>query len=442
MKLATAKAVLFKGSMARGLVVKGLGVSLIALVLAGCATDTPPPPAPPPPPPPAPAGPPVAMATEVSDAAAVYVDYINAARNIGADFADGQAVQTRLQTGATYEPKQLGRGAVAYGAIVAMQEPSFRSALRAYAASDSARTDMVQKLLADPSYATGLPSADIAARRVILALSSDGQSVYKAGAQVKEAAYAIQHQTWSKEFIPGRDERLAQTKQNSVTLKSVQSDESARLLAAALTGDGLVINATTGSASQSSVATGTNAVAQATPIPNQPLPAAATATDAAGTAPASAADFNRPDLFNAPYTPTVTRALAVAAIAILGEGGETRADAMTQMLGEDDGPRCLGMSKLNLYQCLAVAKPYYEDVFCLGQHVLMDTGQCLGKMSSNALSFEPEQKMMGVNADGTTSATAVAYLQPDPAPSKCRKGRKCVASSSTGTTGGKKKHHH
>jgi hypothetical protein len=37
------------------------------------------------------------------------------------------------------------------------------------------------------------------------------------------------------------------------------------------------------------------------------------------------------------------------------------------------------MSKLNLYQCLAVSKPHYEDVFCLGQHVLIDTGKCLMK---------------------------------------------------------------
>ncbi len=431
MKLATAKAVLFKG----------LGVSLFALVLAGCATDTPPP-APPPPPPPAPAGPPVALATEVSDAAAVYVDYINSARNIGTDFADGQAIQARLQVGATYEPKQLARGAVAYAAIVAMQEPSFRSALRAYAASDTARADMVQKLLADPSYADGLPSADIAARRVILALSSDGQSVYKAGAEVKQAAYDIQHQGWSKEFIPGRDERLALTKQNSVALKSVQSDESAKLLAAALTGDGLVTGATTGSASQASGyvvgGNGVTTTAQTQPIsaqavPAQPIPAAAAATDASATAQAAPVDFNRPDLFNAPYTPTVTRALAIAALAILGEGGENRADAVTQLLSEDDGPHCLGMSKLNLYECLSVAKPYYEDVFCLGQHVLMDTGQCLGKMSSNALSFEPSHKMVGINADGTTSATAVAYLQPDPAPkaAKCRKGRKCPATAST-----------
>ncbi len=436
---------------AKAAFVNGLGVSLIALALAGCATDTPPP-APPPPPPPAPAGPPVALATEVSDAAAVYVDYINSARSIGNNFADGQTVQTSLQTGATYEPKQLARGAIAYAAIVAMQEPSFRSALRAYAASDTARADMVQKLLADPNYATGLPSADIAARRIILALSSDGQALYKAGTQVKQSAYDIQHQNWSKEFIPGRDERLALTKQNSVALKSVQSDESARLLAAALTGDGLVTNATTGSASQAYVVGGAGVTttaqvspAQATtataqPIPTQATPAAATATDAAGTAPTSAADFNRPDLFNQPYTPTVTRALAVAAIAVLGEGGETRADAMTQLLGEDDGPRCLGMTKLNLYQCLSVAKPYYEDVFCLGQHVLMDTGQCLGKMSSNALSFEPAHPMMGINADGTTSATAVAYLQPEPT-AKCRKGRKCAATA-TAASGSKKKKHH
>ncbi len=37
------------------------------------------------------------------------------------------------------------------------------------------------------------------------------------------------------------------------------------------------------------------------------------------------------------------------------------------------------MAKLNLYQCLAVAGPHYEDVFCLGQHALIDTAQCVNK---------------------------------------------------------------
>ena len=38
---------------------------------------------------------------------------------------------------------------------------------------------------------------------------------------------------------------------------------------------------------------------------------------------------------------------------------------------------CIKMAKLNLFQCLAVAGPHYEDLFCLGHHAMMDTGQCV-----------------------------------------------------------------
>ena len=34
-------------------------------------------------------------------------------------------------------------------------------------------------------------------------------------------------------------------------------------------------------------------------------------------------------------------------------------------------------TKLSLFECLAVAKPNYEDVFCLGQHAMIDPGQCV-----------------------------------------------------------------
>jgi len=385
---------------------KALSVSIAALclatTLASCATDAPPPP-PPPPPPPAPAGPPVALVPEISDAAAVYVDYIEDARRLSASFADGAGVQSELQTGAAIEPNQLAHGAVAYGAIVAMQEPSFRSALRGYAASDSARADMLNHILSDPGYAATLPGADAAARRVILALSSDGQSVYRAGAAVKQAAYDIQHQKWSKDFVTDPTGRLALAKQNSVTLKSVQSDDSAQMLTAALTGQGLVSRATTGQS------TGDQTVQAATAVP-----AGTQATDASAIAPAQTSVFDRPDLFNQPYTDTVQHALAIAAIAMLGEGGPEHQAQMVALMDDGDGGKCFGMSKLNLYQCLAVAKPYYEDVFCLGQHILMDEGQCLGKLSSNALSFEPKVNI-GYNADGSIAhADAQPYLKPPP----------------------------
>ena len=407
-----------------------LACSLFALglTLAGCATDAPPPP--PPPPPPAPAGPPVALSSQVSDAAATYVAYVEQARKLPANFADAASVQSELQTGASYEPTQLARGVVAYGAIVAMQEPSFRSALRAYAADPAARADMVQRLLSNPNYAAGLPSANIAARRVILALSTDGQSIYKAGAAVKQAAYDIQRQAWSKEFVNGRDERLALAKQNSVTLKSVESDQSAKLLAAALSGEGLVTRARTGEATGDASVGGSPLPAGATaPAATDPAPAAAAANPAAAQVNDPNANFGRPDLFDQPYTNTVNRALTIAAVAILGEGGDNNAQNLVSLLDEGDGARCLNMSKLNLYQCLAVAKPHYEDVFCLGQHVLMDTGQCLGKMSSNALSFEPVRKI-GFNDDGSVAhADAEPYLKPEPAV-KCKKGKKCKAAPS------------
>ena len=48
----------------------------------------------------------------------------------------------------------------------------------------------------------------------------------------------------------------------------------------------------------------------------------------------------------------------------------------------------MNLSKLNLYQCLAVARPHYEDVFCLGQHAMMDTGRCVIKASGMPEPFE------------------------------------------------------
>jgi hypothetical protein len=79
----------------------------------------------------------------------------------------------------------------------------------------------------------------------------------------------------------------------------------------------------------------------------------------------------------APYAPAVQRGLAVAALAILGRAGADNDPAVQAMLADTGSGFCHNMAKLNLYQCLAVAKPFYEDVFCLGQHVLMDTGQCV-----------------------------------------------------------------
>lgn len=375
--------------------------SIVALSLAACQTDAPPPA--PPPPPPAPAGPPVSLAPAISDAASVYVTYVEQARGMSADFNDASMVQAKLSQGASYEPKQLARGAIAYAAIVAMQEPAFRSQLRAYASDDAARHELVNKLFSNPAYAAGIPGANIAARRVILALSSDGEMLYAKGTAMKQAAYSIQKQAWSKGVLSDPAGRLAATKLSSSTGRGVATDESARLLTAALTGNGLTTHANTGTATAEAAAY--NATA-ATSAPAQPL-------STTGTAPVS---FDQETLFNTPYTYGVNRALAIAAISILGEGTGPNEAAVVALLNEQQSPRCLGESKLNLNQCLAASRFHFDDVFCVGQHIMMDTGNCIGELSSNALNLSPDREVK-LRADGTEElryANAKPYIKPEP----------------------------
>jgi len=325
---------------ARALKVGALAAALVSLAaLAGCQAPAPPPVVEAPPPPPVP---PMALSSGVTDAAAAYLSYVRDAETLSAAFADPASIQSALRRGAAYEPKSFARGAVAYAAVVAMQDPTFVQGVRAFAANPNQREAMVRQIMADPAYAAQLPGAQSAAGLIASTLNADGKAVHKAGAAIKQAAYDVQRQKWSKEYVKDRDARLALAKQLSATPLTGSAAESGRLQQAALTGTGL--NVTTASA--------------------QP-----------------------------PYTQTVVRGLAVAALAALGAAGEENAGNIDLLLNETTGSYCLNLSKLNLYQCLAVSKPHYEDVFCLGQHVLMDTGQCLTKVAGNLqapmTAFEP-----------------------------------------------------
>jgi hypothetical protein len=62
----------------------------------------------------------------------------------------------------------------------------------------------------------------------------------------------------------------------------------------------------------------------------------------------------------------------LAALAVLGEEGKARS-----LMSEPRSGSCLRLAKLNLYQCLASAGPNYEDIYCLGQHAMIDPGQCV-----------------------------------------------------------------
>ena len=274
----------------------------------------------------APAPPAVSLSSAVIESAAAYATYMQKAGAMPTNFKSGADVAQSLRFGDGYDPQQLLRGEIAYGAVAALQDPAFIAGVRIYAADPTSRQQMTQAILRDPAYVVALKGSDSAAGLVMAALMAQGQKLVDTGGAVKQSAYDIQHQAWSKELVPNREQRLVDAKATSASSLTSSSEDVTRLQQAAI---------------------------GATPLglTGSPTPP--------------------------PYTPVVVRGMAVAALAVLGQAGDENAELMTPLFSEPSSASCLNMAKLNLYQCLAVSKPHYEDVFCLGQHVLMDTGQCV-----------------------------------------------------------------
>ncbi|MGA0603360.1 hypothetical protein ACO2Q3_21815 [Caulobacter sp. KR2-114] len=264
----------------------------------------------------------IALPKDMVAAASAFSDYMSRAADVRADFRDGEAVHQSLKTGVAYEQVQFEAGMISYGALVAMQDPGFLAGVSRAAHSEADRQALAARLEADPAQVLRLDGADVAAREVESALMSRATPVADAGKAVKQAAYDVQHEAWSKERIANLPGRLKEVKLLSTSPYPGTDGDGARLSRAMLQ-----------------------------------LPPAGGGTPA--------------------VSPVVARSLALAAVAILGEAKPSDMPQVQPLLTEYFSADCLHMAKLMLYQCMAVASPHYENVFCLGQHALADTGQCV-----------------------------------------------------------------
>jgi hypothetical protein len=326
--------------LARG----GLAATLVAAAIALPVMDSsahsknPPQVVAPPPPPPAPPPGPVALPARLVADAAAYEAYLQRASSISPGFQSGASVAQALKTSAAYEPKSLIRGEVTYAAIAALQAPAFVADLRAAGSTPENRRQMVNDLISNPAYVFIFKGSDVAAGLAEQALGAPALRLYVASKAVKQSAYDVQHQAWSKEEIVDREGRLAAVKASSATPSDPAADR-------------------------------VNALEQA----------------ASGAAPMPISASAAPP----PYTPLVARALQLAAVAALGEANDEAYDRLTYLTDEENTDSCLSMAKLNLFQCLAVSKPHYEDIFCMGQHIMQDTASCLVKSAGLALPADP-----------------------------------------------------
>jgi hypothetical protein len=288
----------------------------------------------PPPPPPLP---PVSVGQRLIDDAAAYHEYMTHAALISPAFIDPAGVQQSLRAGAAYEPGQFVRGEIVYAAIAALQDPRFVAAVRAAASTPPERYAILRGIFSTPSYAFGFNGAANAAGLAKEALSSDGMRLFNAGKAVTVAAYSVQHQPWSLQDVAGRDARLDAVKTLSRSRRAPAIEEAATLQRAA---------------------TGEQALGL-TPDPAGP-----------------------------PYSPVIVRAVALAALAAIGEAGDDMLSNISWLTDDYFTDHCLAHAKNELNVCLSVAKPNYEDVFCLGEHALNDTGACVVKGAGSTVPLE------------------------------------------------------
>ncbi len=300
---------------------------IAALVLASCETPPQPElPAPPPPPPP----PAVMLNSGIADAAASYVGFIREVRTLRDDFQSEESIRDAMRKGSAWSPEELSRGMIAYGAVIALQAPDFVAGVRTFAADEVTRRNVIEQIVRDPVYAAQLPGAAQAAGLVTQTLNQDFAAITFIADGIEGDAYDIQERddprrTWAIKHVADRDTRLEAMRSMNGQRMLPSAEEAARLMTAGNSGTGLGL----GSATKSP-----------------------------------------------PYTPAVVRSLAIAALSALGAGDEDWRANHAALTVETNNEFCLTMSKLNLYQCLAASRPHYEDMFCVGRHVVRDIALC------------------------------------------------------------------
>jgi hypothetical protein len=270
---------------------------------------------------------PPALAHYVVQQAGAYATYMRKASAISPVFPNGPSVGDALRIGARSEQHQLQQGVVAYAAIVALQDPAFVNTVKGFASHASTRDAMIGYILADPNYVLTLGGHESAAGLIVATLNSQAARLNAVGDKVKQESLDIQLKAaWSKKPVPNPDQRLSDIKTLSTSPLTSDDDLAVQL-------------------------------------------------EQAETAPSPVAVSGPP--VQGPYNQAVVRGMALAALAVLGRAGDGNMDYVMPLLTNDNDGYCFNMAKLNLYQCLSVARPYYEDMYCLGLHVLDDTAKCV-----------------------------------------------------------------
>lgn len=272
------------------------------------------------------------LGRRVTDAASAYESYLRRVVAIDPAFSGPSSVQRTVIAGAAYQPLQLQEGLVAYAALIALRNQAFVDGVRAIQ-----NAAFIDGLAASPGQVMQVRGAAEAAADVAGVLRAQGAILAAAGAAITQAAYDIQAQAWSRAPVQDPQGVLDAAKVSAAQPREATVPSKQQLLASLV------------------------AAPQIRGL-NQGL--------AGGGA------------------PNVVRGLALAALAIqgrTGDGAEAQYEALLRDASSED---CLNLANLNLNQCLAVAGPHYEDVYCAGRHGVSETGRCVSQAAAGETGLE------------------------------------------------------
>lgn len=286
--------------------------------------------------------------------AALYADYLNEVDAVATPSIRSQSeIDATLSRLARHPGERLAKGWIAYGALVASEEPALIEDARKLASYYGVDV-MVRGLRASPAYARSMRGGSQAVERAVRTSDDSAARIATVAQAYKALSYEVQRQPWSQVRLAP-----AQTRPRIATLRSAalapRAPNPDTLAAIAPASGASVLLAGDPNRTQRFWTATRWGAAQAQIRPG------AGVTSSAG----SPAD----------------RMTALAALIAL-EAPDTPPDAAQTLLNSRSANNCFEGVRLNTNQCIAAAGRPYEQVFCIAEHPLGEVAKCLSAVNA------------------------------------------------------------
>jgi len=295
----------------------------------------------------------------LSQSAANYATYQSAVSDVkAAPFRSGDDIVGTLTDLGGHSPEQLSSGWIAYSALVASEDPRFRSAVRdieGFYGED----DLLLGLRNDMRYARTLEGGNSAVSAALTAIEADARRLKGAGASVKEQAYTLQAAGWAKARLRNSEGLISKLESGARSGKPASAGM-VRALSAPNLERAL---SSAGRAGAASIWDNVTEATSAIRVPTIP-----------------AGYSGRTTRIRRGQEPVADRIATLAAYRIL-DAEAAPASQVRSAMSERNSKACLNMAQLNLQQCVAAAHKQYEVPFCIGEHALTDIGVCIGEVA-------------------------------------------------------------